>query len=248
VVSRRDPQPTDHLDFLLSCLYDDFLDSEHLADLEKSSLTGETISLQKIRSVPPHMIHPLLGFSPERCQREEGHDGAPCDCPKVMSAYLIPFPDPRGGWMDHVRIKVFPTLTTDQGTIKYLQPRRSGVRGFFPLATLDAVLRSADPLYIVEGEKKALSVAQLGLPAIGICGIEGWHVAHSRELHPDFDDVGLCGRVVNVIPDGDVRTNPNVYRAVQRLGAALAARGAEGKLVLVPAGYNGIDDYLAATA
>jgi hypothetical protein len=39
-----------------------------------------------------------------------------------------------------------------------------------------------------------------------------------------------------------------VHLAVQRLGAALAARGAEGKLVLVPEGYRGIDDYLAATA
>jgi hypothetical protein len=93
-----------------------------------------------------------------------------------------------------------------------------------------------------------LSVAQLGLPALGICGIEGWHLAGARELHPDLDDVGLGGRVVNVIPDGDVRTNPAVHRAVQRLGTALAARGAEGKLVLVPEGYKGIDDYLAATA
>jgi hypothetical protein len=62
---------------------------------------------------------------------------------------------------------------------------------YFALATLDAVLRSADPLYIVEVQKKALSVAQLGLPTIGICGIEGWHVAGAHELHPDLDDVGL---------------------------------------------------------
>jgi hypothetical protein len=225
-----------HLDFLLSCLYDGLLHPEHRADLRKSSLTDETIVLQKILSVPPHMIDPLLGFS----------------TPQVTSAYLIPFPDPRGGWrdrwMDHIRLKVFPSLTTEHGTIKYLQPRHSGVRIYFPLATLDAVLRSADPLFIIEGEKKSLAVAQLGLPAIGICGIEGWHVAGAHELHPDLDDVGLHGRIVNVIPDGDVRTNPNVYHAARRLGGALAARGAEANLVLVPEGYKGIDDYLAATA
>jgi hypothetical protein len=156
------------LEFVLSCLYDDFLGPEHLADLRKSGLSDETIRLQKIRSVPPHMIDQLLGFK----------------APKVMSASLFPFPDPRGGWFDHVRMKVFPSIATDSGTIKYLQPRRSGVRIYFPLATLDAVLRTADPLYIVEGEKKALSVAQLGLPAIGVCGIEGWHVAGARDLHP----------------------------------------------------------------
>jgi len=55
------------------------------------------------------------------------------------------------------------------------------------------------------------------------------------------------GRAVNVIPDADVRTNPAVRRAVQRLGAALTARGAVAKLVLVPEGYKGIDDYLVAT-
>ncbi len=224
-----------HLDFLLSCLYDDFLGPEHRADLHKSSLTDATIRLQKIRSVPPHMIDLLLGFS----------------APKVVSAYLIPFADPRGGWMDHVRMKIFPTLETPKGKIKYLQPKRSGVRSgvriYFPLATLDAVLHTADSLWFVEGEKKALSVAQLDLPAIGFCGIDGWHVKGSTDLHPDLDDVGLRGRVVNVIPDGDWRTNHAVYVAIQRLAAALLARGAEPKLVVVPDGFKGIDDYLAAT-
>lgn len=220
------------LDLLLSCLYDDCLAPEHLADLRKSGLTDETIAAQRIRTIPPHVIDQILGFP----------------SPKVTSAYLIPFADPRGGWFDHVRMKVFPTLTTDQGTIKYLQPKRSGVRIYFPRATLGAVLRTADPLYFIEGEKKSLSVAQLGLPALGICGVEGWHLAGSRELHPDLGDVGLRGRIVNVVPDADVRTNPAVHRAVHRLGEALAARGAEAKLVLVPEGYKGIDDYLAAPA
>jgi hypothetical protein len=221
-----------HLDFLLSCLYDEPLHPEHLADLRKSSLTDETIALQKIRTVPPHMIDQLLGFP----------------APHVQHCYLIPFHDPRGGCFDLVRMKVFPTLTNENGTTKYLQPRRSGIRIYFPRATMDAVLRTADPLYFVEGEKKSLAVAQLGLPAVGICGVEGWHVAGARDLHPDLDDVGLRGREVRVILDGDVRTNPAVTRAAQRLAAALAARGARGQLVLVPRSYKGIDDYLTATA
>jgi hypothetical protein len=223
------------LDFLLSDVYADSpLHPAHLADLHKSGLTDETIRLQKIRTVPPHMIGQLLGFP----------------TPQVTSVYLIPFFDPRtGAWMDHIRVKVFPSHKDTKGrTVKYLGPRRSGVRIYFPLATLDAVLHSTEPLYIIEGQKKALSVTQLGLPAIGMCGVEGWHVAGAAALHPDLDDVGLRGRRVNVIPDGDVRTNPDVSRAVHQLGAALAARGAESKLVLVPEGYKGIDDYLAATA
>jgi Domain of unknown function (DUF3854) len=225
-----------HLDLLLSCVYDGptRLDHPaHLADLRRSSLTEDTIRTQKITDVPPGMIDQLLGFP----------------TPKVTSAYLIPFADPRGGWMDHIRLKIFPPIEADEGTIKYLQPRRSGVRVYFPLATLDAVLRTADPLYLIEGEKKALSVAQLGLPALGLCGIEGWHEAGASGLHPDFDDVGLAGRIVNLVPDADVRTNAAVHRAVHRLVSALDARRVgEARLILIPPGYKGIDDYLSATA
>jgi hypothetical protein len=220
------------LDFLLSEIYDPHrLDHPaHLSDLRKSGLSDETIALQKITDVPPHMIDQLLGF----------------EAPKVTSAYLIPFADPRGGWMDHIRMKVFPPITTGTGTCKYLQPKRSGVRIYFALATLDAVLHSTEPLYIVEGEKKALAVAQLGLPAVGICGIEGWHLGGAQDLHPDLDDVGLADRVVKVIPDADYRTNFAVHAAAQRLGRALHARGATAHLVRVPDGFKGIDDYLAA--
>ena len=155
----------------------------------------------------------------------------------MTSAYLLPFPDPRGGWMDHIRMKVFPPFKPKKtkkgtkgtpGTVKYLQPPRSGVRIYFPLATLDAVLHSADPLYVVEGEKKSLAVAQKeGKPTIGLSGIDCWHRSGERTLHPDLDDVGLAGRIVYVIPDADYQTNAAVARAVQGLaaGAASAERG-----------------------
>jgi hypothetical protein len=203
-----------HLDFLLSSLYGDHHPG-HLADLRKSGLTDETTRRQKIRSVPPHMIDLLLGF----------------EAKKVKHAYLLPFADPRGGWLDHVRMKIFPPITTERGTIKYLQPRWSGVRIFFPVATLEAALRSDAPLFLAEGEKKALALAQLGLPAIGMCGVEGWHRAGARELHPDLDGVDLRGREVDVLPDGDWRANPAVNRAVQNLAAALERRGARPEIV-----------------
>src|SRR5262249_31559611 len=150
--------------------------------------TDETIRLQKISDVPPHMIDQLLGFR----------------APKVCSAYLIPFAGPRGGWMPHVRMKIFPPIagtSKKKGTVKYLQPKLSGQRIYFPLAPLKGVRRADEPLYFVEGEKKSLAVAQLGLPAIGMCGIEGWHLGGSRALHPDLGDVPLEGRVVRVVPD-----------------------------------------------
>lgn len=209
------------LKLLLSALYSGSLAPEHLADLRKSSLTDETIQLHHIRSVPPTMIGQLLGF----------------DIAAIRSAMLIPFPDPAGGFMNHVRLKIFPPLTDRGGhTVKYLQPRGSGARLFFPLLTLEEVLGGDGPLWLVEGEKKSLAVAQLGLPSVGFCGVDAWHVRASNTLLPDFDALCLSGRVVELVPDGDWQTNPNVWRGVERFADALEAQGAKPRLVVLPEG------------
>jgi uncharacterized protein DUF3854 len=212
-----------HLALLLSVAYPGALHPLHRADLEKSALTDDTIQRQKIRSVPPGMIQQLLGFNP---------DG-------VTSAMLIPFADPAGGWMPHVRVKIFPPKVkrSDDGgeqTIKYLQPRNSGMRLFFPVATIDAARTSREPLHLVEGEKKALAMAQLGFPAIGFCGVEGWHLKGNDALLDDFDTVALQDRMVLVYPDSDVASNKMVRHAVMRLGVALDRRGAQPELVQLP--------------
>ncbi len=208
-----------HLAHLLSRVYDGAHAPEHLADLRKSALTDETIATQFIRSVPPGMIPRLLGF----------------DRPGIRSALLFPFRSPRGGFMDHVRVKIFPTLTDADGhSIKYLQPKGAPARLYFVAACLGEVLEGEGPLWLVEGEKKALSVAQRGLPAVGFSGVEGWHLKGDRRLLADFDAIRLRGRIVELLPDGDYHTNANVKRAVQRLGAALTMRGARPRVVLLP--------------
>jgi hypothetical protein len=214
------PRPVDFLDFLLSVVYDGMaLHAEHLSDLRKSGLTDETIHQQKIRTVPPAMINALVGF----------------DTPKVVSAYLLPYADPAGGWMQHVRMKIFPALTEEGGsTVKYLQPVGSGIRIFFPVTALAGVLRTTEPLWVVEGEKKALAVAQQGLPSIGIAGINAWTAKGTRRLHSDFDGIPLLGRPVELVPDSDWQTHPQVNRAVGALASALARRGAKVRVVVLP--------------
>jgi hypothetical protein len=207
------------LRLLLSPLYSGDLAPEHLADLAKSGLTPETTATHAIRSIPPAMLRPLLGF----------------DVPAIRSALLFPFPDPRGGWLDHVRVKVFPPLTDGAAhTTKYLGPRGAAPRLYVPRLTMDAVLRGSDPVWLVEGAKKALAVAQLGLPAVGFEGIEGWHVKGSLALLEDFGWVPLRGRRVELVPDGDVSTNPAVIRGARKLAEALEARGAQVRVRLLP--------------
>jgi hypothetical protein len=165
------------------------------------------------------MIPRLLGFN----------------IPNINSALLVPFPDPSDGFMDHIRMKIIPTITNRDGqTIKYLQPKDSGVRLFFPHQTMEEALHGHKPLWFVEGEKKSLAVAQLGLPAVGFCGIEGWHTRGSMDLIPDFDHIFLKGRLVELVPDGDWRTNPDVRRGAERFALALSARGARARFLVLP--------------
>src|SRR5712691_6226434 len=78
---------------------------EHRNDLRGSGLTDETIEVQRILSVPKPLIKPLLGFL----------------MPGLESAMLIPFASPAGGFWDHIRVKVFPSLRDANGhSVKYL--------------------------------------------------------------------------------------------------------------------------------
>ncbi|MGH7342842.1 MAG: DUF3854 domain-containing protein [Candidatus Rokuibacteriota bacterium] len=225
-----------HLAFLLSSIYDTAsLHPEHTADLAKSGLTQQMIALQKIRTVPPNMIDALLGFHAS----------------KVKHSYIIPFADPRGGWMDHVRLKVFgedepaevrgdyveehqERWRYNSGRTKYLVRRRSEPRLFFPLATMGAALHGPDALWIVEGPKKSLAVVQLGLPAVAIESAWGWHVKGSRELLADFDTIAMKGRTLKVAPDPDAQRNPEIARATHHLAEALERRGGRVQIVVLP--------------
>ena len=227
-----------HLGFLLSTAFDGAIAPVHREDLEKSGLGKDMIQSQHIRSVPPDMIRRLLGL----------------DIAAIKSALLFPFASPDGGFMDHVRVKVFPTIlkVTRAGktrwitaeeqtpedvkleTVRYLQPNDSAPRLYFIRRCLREVIDGDAPVWLVEGEKKSIAVAQRGLPTVGFCGVEGWHAKGERGLIDDFSALRLHGRIVEVLPDGDYRTNPNVQRAIQRLGAALTAWGARPRVVLLP--------------
>ena len=207
-----------HLELLLSRVYDGALAPDHLTDLRKSGLTDEMIGAQHIRSVPPAMIPRLLGASWDR----------------VRSALLFQYASADGGFMDFVRVKIFPSLTDDAGTIKYLQPPRTSPRLYFVRACLREVLEGETALWLSEGEKKACAVAQLGLPVVGFAGVEGWHEAGREDLLPDFDVIPLEGRVIELLPDADFGTNVNVERAIRRFARALRARGAKPGVRLLP--------------
>jgi hypothetical protein len=226
------------------------LDAAHRDDLVASTLTNETIAIQRIRSIPPGLIDPLAGFHVR----------------SAKSAYLLPFADPRGGWMDHVKMKVFyqDSDTTDVrgdqveerrekwryngGARKYIARRRAAPRLFFPLATMRQALEGDAPLFVVEGEKKSLSVAQLGLPAVGLESAWGWHVKGASSLLADFGFIHLMERVIELVPDSDITTNPMIATSMRRLADALRAVGARPRLLRLPSEVKGVDDYIVTKA
>jgi hypothetical protein len=210
---------TPTLALLLSAAYDGALAPAHRADLDRSGLTDATTRAHFIRAVPPALVAPLLGF----------------DVPDLESACLFPFRSPAGGFMDHVFVKRFPPGRDRRGhALKYLTRRDATPRLYFTTPHLAAVCESDQPVWLVEGLKQTLAVAQAGLPAVGFCGIEGWHSAGRLDLCPDFAAIPLRGRLVEVLPDGDWQTNPNIERGVHRLGTALSLAGAKPRLRVLP--------------
>ena len=132
-------------------------------------------------------------------------------------------------------MRLFPPFTDRNGrTVKYLGPKGAPPRLYFPILTLPTVLGGQEPVWFVEGVKKSLAVAQLGLPAVGFEGVEAWHVKGTTALLPDFDAIPLAGRLVELVPDGDVQTNPAVARGITKLAEALQARRARLRLRLLP--------------
>lgn len=210
----------EQLHLLLSAIYSGALAPAHWVDLEKSGIIEASRIGQGIRSVPPSDFDRLLGFQVPAA---------------VQSLMLLPYPDPAGGYFDMFQVKLFPALEDGDGhKVKYLQPRGSAPRLYFVRQVLAAVMDASRSLFLIEGAKKSIAAAQLGLPAIGFNGIEGWHVRGSRALLPDFDGIPLEGRVVELVPDGDAATNPDVARGAAAFGQALLECGAEVRLVVLP--------------
>lgn len=102
-------------------------------------------------------------------------------------------------------------------------------------------------VYVTEGEKKSACACKLGLPCIGLGGVENWR----RGALDDLDAFDLKDReVVLVFDTPDSAENADVVRALREYGAELARRGATvgAKRLpdLRPPAKTGLDDFLVA--
>lgn len=202
----------------------------HLDDLRKSGLSNETILVAGIKSIRPCDIAKQIGY----------------DAPEVMSAYSIPFDE------NFSRVKAFyaPDAPSPQKRKrpKYYQKKGTGNRLYIPPMLSSKILMGKEPIYIAEGEKKALCACQNGFPAVGITGLWNWKRPGTDELIADFDRINLKGRKIILVPDSDHRDpNKNLTNAVERLTRALQLKAAEVWVLQLPHSEDqktGLDDFI----
>lgn len=211
-----------------------------LEDLRRSGLTEETIKSAGIRDGSDDEVAVLL--------REKFK----------VSGFVLPYFGLDRKQLKFYRVKVLTSLNGHHPP-KYLQPKASGNHLYIPPA-LHAIdpdwVRNTDlPLFITEGEKKALAAVQAGLPTVAVGGVFSWrtHIhqldrglvrvedkASSRIVHLDdrgekayrtevvseLGEIEWKDRDVFLIFDSDAESNPEVQRASFELSNWLDEHGA----------------------
>ncbi len=224
------------------------LDPDHLADLKKSGLTGDTIRAADVYTeFNAQTIRKLLNWSGT--------------APKFLGPCLVfPYVHIDGSRNGYVRLKPSKPRQDKKAnkTIKYEAPKGAGNRIYIPPGTLAALADPLALLLVTEGEKKALAADQAGYPCLGLPGVWSWlkgrpakdkAPVEQREMLPDFDAISWTGRPVTIVFDSDAADNESIQWAEWYLAQALQKRGAAVKVARIPKILSdkekvGIDDYL----
>lgn len=214
-----------------------------LENLRAAGLTDATILVNKVRT-----------------EFDSGKLAAILNCGPGSTACLgglvFPYRDLAGEVNCFARVRPHHPRTRDGKPIKYEQPKDSPMRAYFPAGSLEKLRDAGEPIYVTEGEKKALALSQLDLAVIGLGGV--WcgckrNEAGSHDLIDDLAAIEWSGRTVYITFDYDTKpeTRQQVAGAARRLAKALRAAGADEvyavELPPGPAGAKqGVDDFLFA--
>ena len=210
------------------------LATHHASELLKSGITYADAQDAGIYSESdPDCIKGLLNWK----RRPDG----------LGNCLVILYRNAKGRLNGYCRIK--PDQPRKSGG-KYEAPKGKGNRAYFPSATVSSLDDTSVPLFITEGEKKALSMSIAGYASIGIAGVDCW--GKGGELIPDLRQLNWNDRKVYIAFDFDAKskTVKRVNSAVRRLSDALSREGAEVLVVRLPSGEDGgkqgADDFLVA--
>ena len=221
---------------------------KHLAELQASGLTDETIATNNVYSESdPAAVAKLLNWGKHRA--------------KELSPVLVYPHFGRGGEsLGHATVKLDcprPRKEKPGKVNKYENPYQRPNRLYVPAGARAALADPTAPIVITEGCKKALAATQHGFPCVSLPGVWNWVAPRPkkndrkvgpRELMPDLVAVMWAGRLVPIIYDSDAATNPDVGKAERALAEVLRGHGADVRIVRLPpepgGAKNGLDDFL----
>lgn len=205
-------------------------------DLIRSGLTLESFTVEPLQS--EQQLVERLGF------RQIG-DTKIID----VGAYWIPYPNVQ----DYYRLKLVQEIKDSEGDkIKYLSPRKESGKGnhAYIVPEVEKILKNYNPdkpIYITEGEKKAVKATLEGFPCIGLSGVSCYKNREDDFL-PELNPYSWKDRTTYIVFDSDIVEKFQVKLAELRLTVELTNRGARVYSVRLPneenGTKNGLDDYL----
>lgn len=211
----------------------DLLLPQHAEQIAASAIAPEVAAARGYRSARTRAELAELGFD---------------EYQQLVPTLIIPLHTVDGEVGRYAHRPDAPRVDAKGKTHKYEFPRGKPHVLDVPPSARNRILESAEALWITEGSKKADAAVSAGLACLGIFGTYGWVRKGKRPLE-DFDRIPLKGRRVYVVFDSDVAIKREVQRALEDLLAFLIERGAEPRIVYLPAGEadakTGLDDFLA---
>lgn len=141
---------------------------------------------------------------------------------------------------------------TDKKPVRYVQPFDTAPVAYYPRNQdwSELLTDSSQPLIITEGELKAAKACKEGFPTIGLGGVDSFQAKRMGVVWLEsLSFVNWVGRHVYICYDSDMRKNPNVLAALERLSEELEARGAHPYVIILPEVDGpetkiGLDDFL----
>jgi hypothetical protein len=211
------------------------LSDEHRHMLEvESGIAPAIIEARGYRTVTTKAALRALGFGEAQAR---------------VPALLVPVYDVYGQLATYQARPVMPRIVKGK-SLKYETPKGSSMVLDVPVAVRQYIGNPQRPLWITEGAKKADAAVSRGLDCVALLGVWNWRGTNDesgKAMLPAFEVIAWNGRRVYLAFDSDVLDKDSVWLALTRLGAVLAQRGADVRVIRMPGGASGaktgLDDY-----
>ncbi len=198
---------------------------QHSSLLQNSAISQEVVSARGYRSVTAKAELRRLGFTDRQCR---------------VPALLIPIHGVTGEIVNYQIRPDEPRVDSKKGKpIKYETVTGSKMALDVPPLVREQLGNPRIPLFITEGSRKADSAVSHGLCCISVLGVWNWRGTNKwggKTVLPDWEDIALNGREVNIVFDSDVMTKLPVHAALGRLQGFLKLRGAGVRFAYLPPG------------